>query len=340
MYPAAVQLDYRSSVSFPLPPAHHVDPYICDSNTYRTSTRRLRSGHQQFTGQWPDSSQQLTRAKHSSPAVSGLRTPPTEEMGTTYQVPNLASYENNNVYRSAYASTMGHADRTRGAVGDAIYDTATRYSTSQEQDHQPQYQQLIQQSRARVFPSTTSQSSTSRPSTRTPTPSSGTSAKTQSEALTAVRDAAMVLHNLQIPTCISPNGGDLADFTAQVGSLFRHAPLLDLSNSGLSQITCLFWFESIKTLEAAENIRNLPPNAAVRRLTENALPVPGFKKWVHTVLSTTQVTQNVIILALMFIYRLKVKNPAVKGRAGSEYRLLTVALMLGNKCRSWHSSSS
>jgi len=64
------------------------------------------------------------------------------------------------------------------------------------------------------------------------------------------------------------------------------------------------------------------------------LPLPSFKKWVHTVLSTTQVTQNVIILALMFIYRLKVKNPAVKGRSGSEYRLLTVALMLGNKCGS------
>lgn len=97
------------------------------------------------------------------------------------------------------------------------------------------------------------------------------------------------------------------------------------------QITCLFWFESIKTLEAAENIRSLAPSARLRRLTENAIPLPGFKKWVHTVLSTTQITQNVIILALMFIYRLKVKNPAVKGRAGSEYRLLTVALMLGNK---------
>jgi hypothetical protein len=87
------------------------------------------------------------------------------------------------------------------------------------------------------------------------------------------------------------------------------------------------------TLEAAESLRTIPPNAPIRPLTGNALPVSGFKKWVHTVLSTTQVTQNVIILALMFIYRLKVKNPAVKGRAGSEYRLLTVALMLGNKCR-------
>ena len=33
----------------------------------------------------------------------------------------------------------------------------------------------------------------------------------------------------------------------------------------------------------------------------------------------------------MFVYRLKKMNPSVKGKSGSEYRLLTVALMLGNK---------
>lgn len=33
----------------------------------------------------------------------------------------------------------------------------------------------------------------------------------------------------------------------------------------------------------------------------------------------------------MFVYRLKKMNPSVKGKPGSEYRLLTVALMLGNK---------
>ena len=50
-------------------------------------------------------------------------------------------------------------------------------------------------------------------------------------------------------------------------------------------------------------------------------------------MTTTQVAQNVILLALMFIYRLKQINPSVKGKPGSEYRLLTVALMLGNKCK-------
>jgi hypothetical protein len=53
---------------------------------------------------------------------------------------------------------------------------------------------------------------------------------------------------------------------------------------------------------------------------------------VASILSTTQVSQNVILLALLFVYRLKKFNSGVKGKKGSEFRLMTVALMLGNKC--------
>lgn len=94
-----------------------------------------------------------------------------------------------------------------------------------------------------------------------------------------------------------------------------------------AEITCLFWFESSVTLHKILD--------AVSPLTQplcpDALPTIGFRKWVTTILSTTQVAPNVIILALLFIWRLKSGNPRVKGRPGSEYRLLTVALMLGNK---------
>lgn len=71
----------------------------------------------------------------------------------------------------------------------------------------------------------------------------------------------------------------------------------------------------------------------MKRLVPDAIPTVSFRKWVVTILSITQVTPNVILLALLFIYRLKTLNPTVKGKAGSEYRLLTVALMLGNKCK-------
>ena len=73
----------------------------------------------------------------------------------------------------------------------------------------------------------------------------------------------------------------------------------------LSQITCFFWFETIKVLETAEKIRTLPPSAAVPRLAENAIPSEYFKKWLHTIISTIQVSTNLILLALMFISRLQ-----------------------------------
>ncbi|EON64012.1 hypothetical protein W97_03242 [Coniosporium apollinis CBS 100218] len=96
-----------------------------------------------------------------------------------------------------------------------------------------------------------------------------------------------------------------------------------------AEITCLFWFENSSTLQQALGHRS--PHLPVTPLAADAIPSTGFRKWVTTILATTQVAQNVILLALLFVYRLKQINPAVKGKPGSEYRLLTVALMLGNK---------
>lgn len=119
----------------------------------------------------------------------------------------------------------------------------------------------------------------------------------------------MIRPSLRIPSTISKDGGSLPDFAAQ--------------------ITCLFWFETTEILEKAERLSQSA--SPIRRLRDDAVPSTGFRKWVVMILSTTQVTDKVIILALLFIYRLKKINPTVKGKVGSEYRLLTVALMLGNK---------
>ncbi|CAI6332242.1 unnamed protein product [Periconia digitata] len=112
----------------------------------------------------------------------------------------------------------------------------------------------------------------------------------------------------------------------------RVPPSISTPQEGLPQlaaeVTCLFWFESstiLKQVVGTSSPKNILP------LVPDALPTPGFRKWVATILTTTQVAQNVILLALLFIYRLKRANPSVKGKPGSEYRLLTVALMLGNK---------
>ncbi|KAF2185854.1 hypothetical protein K469DRAFT_726592 [Zopfia rhizophila CBS 207.26] len=96
-----------------------------------------------------------------------------------------------------------------------------------------------------------------------------------------------------------------------------------------AEVTCLFWFENSSTLKQVLDTNS--PRLPLQPLVLDAIPTTGFRKWVATILTTTQVAQNVILLALLFIYRLKQINPSVKGKPGSEYRLMTVALMLGNK---------
>lgn len=234
MYPTAtsLQFEYRPSSSFLVSPTHDPERYVSDHYYARkTSADRWWSEGQRLPGLAQDTLQQPGQADHWNRPVSGLRTPPTDEMGTTYQVPNMASYESNHMHRSAYAPRATHADRSRGAIGDSMYDAATRYSASQGYAEQPQYQRALpqpqsyhqqqqyppmSQERPAALPSMATQPSTSRPPTGPTTPSSVKSALSLSDATTAARDAGMVLHNLQIPACISPAGGDLADFTAQV----------------------------------------------------------------------------------------------------------------------------
>lgn len=83
-------------------------------------------------------------------------------------------------------------------------------------------------------------------------------------------------------------------------------------------------------MDAIEALTN--SNGSIPTLVAEAVPSMGFRKWVTTLLSTTQVSQNVILLALLFVYRLKKFNPGVRGKRGSEFRLMTIALMMGNKC--------
>ncbi|KAI5807093.1 hypothetical protein EDC01DRAFT_609031 [Geopyxis carbonaria] len=98
-----------------------------------------------------------------------------------------------------------------------------------------------------------------------------------------------------------------------------------------AQMTCLFWFESTPMLHKIAESPKPHPQAPLPIFSVDATPTSGFRKWVTTILATTQVSQNVVLLALLFVYRLKKLNPQVQGKPGSEFRLFTVALMLGNK---------
>lgn len=48
-------------------------------------------------------------------------------------------------------------------------------------------------------------------------------------------------------------------------------------------------------------------------------------------MSATQLSESVILLSLKYIAMLLQNNPSIQGADGSEYRLFTVALMLGTK---------
>ncbi|PLW43109.1 hypothetical protein PCANC_14385 [Puccinia coronata f. sp. avenae] len=60
------------------------------------------------------------------------------------------------------------------------------------------------------------------------------------------------------------------------------------------------------------------------------VPHPEFVMFIHNLLSTTQVSHSVVLLALFYIHRLKSLNP-IKPNSKSEYRIGVVSLMLANK---------
>jgi hypothetical protein len=138
----------------------------------------------------------------------------------------------------------------------------------------------------------------------------------------------VIASNFRIPESVNNSGGSIAEFAAEVRP--QDLYLCWENTNTFAQITCLFWFESAATLRHAEEIPDV--SLVERGLVPDATPSIGFRKWVTTILTTTLVSKNVILLALLFIYRLKKFNPGVSGKRGSEFRLFTIALMLGNKC--------
>lgn len=239
---------------------------------------------------------QLTPIYFEAPN-SGLRTPPADEMATTYQNRQYNPYPDGRG-DAAYPPSGASVSSYGGPYSGSSMQSRS-YSTSNQSASASTLRREVQGSHPLPL----------QPQSPAPGNRSNTLAPPDDQPRRKSANGDIIRPNLHIPASISEDGGSLVEFAAQ--------------------ITCLFWFESTETLKKAEGL--LPSSSPIKRLEREALPSSGFRKWVVTILSTTQVTDNVIILALLFIYRLKTSNPAVKGRSGSEYRLLTVALMLGNK---------
>ncbi|KAF9508008.1 hypothetical protein BS47DRAFT_1350826 [Hydnum rufescens UP504] len=102
---------------------------------------------------------------------------------------------------------------------------------------------------------------------------------------------------------------------------------------------CYLWFStnlgaprpsaSSRTEQLVHESVPLAVKAELARLQFS--PSAHFITFLGTLLSTTQVSQGVIVLSLYYIYRLKMLNPHIRGMEGSEFRLAVIALMLANK---------
>jgi hypothetical protein len=155
-------------------------------------------------------------------------------MSTAFQ-PTLANYGSHAMHD--YPPLVPQAARSKAPLNDSRNSGYYRYPSQQQQQqqhhHQAQQQmhhrhQQSQQLALQVpFPSdpsnnsslssVTQTSSASRLPTGPSTPASGSIASVQIEGSTSRRGSeTLIYHSMQIPKCIAPAGGNLADFAAQV----------------------------------------------------------------------------------------------------------------------------
>ncbi|PKS13361.1 hypothetical protein jhhlp_000132 [Lomentospora prolificans] len=304
-------------------PSPPVQAYWSCGQRAKLSTNRPQQAARYSKPQFSEGSGPQRGSGHSY-SFGGLKTPPTDDMSAAcHQVP-LGAYDGpyDSHHLTGFPPALAQGPPTRTAPSEPTH----RHRANHTQQQQQPTQIFSQQSRlpplvySPRLPSTSGSAPRSQSSTHSllpsnqqvirssSTPRSGTMSSQQ--RCKENKSACLTGQSSEIPDFICAKGGSLPDLVAQM--------------------TCFFWFEPIEVLRTAETFRS-DKNVHLSKLSAESIPQATFTKWVHNILSTTQVTRNVILLALLFIYRLKRLNPAVRGRAGSEYRLLTVALMLGNK---------
>ena len=93
-------------------------------------------------------------------------------------------------------------------------------------------------------------------------------------------------------------------------------------------MVCFLWFEPIAIVDYAALAHE---HTQLSPLAEDSIPAQDFIDFCARVIKTTAVSKEVAILGLLFIHRLRLRNPNVEGKSGSQWRIFTIALMLGNK---------
>lgn len=94
-------------------------------------------------------------------------------------------------------------------------------------------------------------------------------------------------------------------------------------------MVCFLWFEPISVLDFAATQTGEQPHP--QHLADDSIPSPDFIEFCVRVIRTTAVSKEVALLGLLYIHRLRLRNTNVEGKSGSQWRIFTIALMLGNK---------
>jgi len=94
-------------------------------------------------------------------------------------------------------------------------------------------------------------------------------------------------------------------------------------------MACFLWFEPVGIVEYAMTYNE--HNGQLHPLADDSIAAPDFIEFCTRVIRTTAVSKEVALLSLLFVHRLRQKNSEVQGKTGSQWRIFTIALMLGNK---------
>jgi hypothetical protein len=173
-------------------------PHQADTSLTGLTTRSVLPGESKEEDLW---------RRQATLLLGGLRTPPEDlNMGTTYQAPSMA-YENGHVHHSAYASTLVPS------TGSSSSYTAYSHTEVPSSNTQSVSSRSRHTATSAASNYNTIHYSTSRPSTQPTTPESTGS---RHELRVSTSDISLTTHSMMIPSCISPRGGSLSDFAAQV----------------------------------------------------------------------------------------------------------------------------
>lgn len=164
--------------------------------------------------------------RHAVLAGFGLTTPPADDdMSTTYQ-PTLAAYDSHAAHN--YPASLGHVNRSKAAVADSRNPNYYRYAQHQVPVPQPAASTTQHQLRSNNnIPVPQQVAGVSYEPPKQLTPTSEVTMPAQSASTSRRGSESLIYHSLQVPMCISPTGGNLADFAAQVRPLLQ--PFVSLS---------------------------------------------------------------------------------------------------------------